>query len=130
MENSYSPVVHPPYNPQPNHVLPLYAVGTDPTCGCAADCGCGVPNVAKIAKQYNIPPDAHSLIDLLALNTFVDEVNAILVNSFMPPFPIMFLHFCIPFSPVCIMSYYANRGTKGINALLEKVNPTMRNCHW
>jgi hypothetical protein len=115
------------YIPKPNHVLALYATGPYSLCGCAKDCGCGAPDVPKVAKQYNIPPEACSVIDLSNLNTFIDEVNAILVDASVPPVPLMCLTLCISF---CIMSSYKSRGPRKLNELLEKTNPTMRNCHW
>jgi hypothetical protein len=127
-DNNYC-VARPPYVPQPNHVLPLYRVGSQPLFGCAKDCGCA-PGVAKIAKQYSVPPEAQSCIDLGSLNTFIDEVNDITEDSYIPPAPMFFTSICIPFCPLCLMWYYTSRGVKKVNALLEKTNPTMRNCHW
>jgi hypothetical protein len=123
-------VVLPSYNRQPNHVLPLYAAGSLPTWGCAKDCGCGTPDGPKIAKQYNIPHEAQSCIDLGSLNTFIDEVNEIIEDSYFPLLPLMWSQYCIPFLPESIMGCYASRGVKKMNELLEKTNPTMRNCHW
>jgi len=43
-----------------------------------------------------------------------------------------FLHFVVPFSPVCLLSCYRSRRSKGIENLLQLKNAelTKRNCHW
>eukprot|EP00599_Poterioochromonas_sp_BG-1_P008593 CAMPEP_0173150556 /NCGR_PEP_ID=MMETSP1105-20130129/11036_1 /TAXON_ID=2985 /ORGANISM="Ochromonas sp., Strain BG-1" /LENGTH=152 /DNA_ID=CAMNT_0014065725 /DNA_START=95 /DNA_END=553 /DNA_ORIENTATION=- len=120
---------YPPFQPKTDQVMALNLVGENDSCGCAATCGC-TPNVAKIPKQYNIPQEAKSLIHLEDLNLFVDEVNRILERTFIPMLPMSFLHFCLPFSPICIMSRYRAKRQKDLNLLLEAKNATMKDCHW
>lgn len=122
---------YPPFQPKPDQVMALNLVGENDACGFAATCGCGwIPNVAKIPKQYNVPHDANSLIDLEDLNLLIKEVNQILEMNYLPLIPVIFLHFCLPFSPVCIMSHYTTKRQQALNELLEAKNATMKDCHW
>mmetsp|Transcript_16257 Transcript_16257/g.17603 ORF Transcript_16257/g.17603 Transcript_16257/m.17603 type:complete len:186 (+) Transcript_16257:159-716(+) len=122
---------YPPFQPKPDQVMALNLVGENDACGFAATCGCGwIPNVAKIPKQYNVPQSANSLIDLKDLNLLVKEVNQILEMNYLPLIPVIFLHFCLPFSPVCIMSHYTTKRQQALNELLEAKNATMKDCHW
>lgn len=109
--------------------MALNVDGVHAACGCAAVCGC-TPNVAKIPKQYYVPTDASSVISLQELSLFVDEVNHILERTYIPPLPLLFLHFCIPFSPVCIMSCFASSRQKALRELVDAKNSVMKNCHW
>ncbi len=122
-------MIIPSFSPTTNQVIVLHLTGSNATCGCAATCGC-TPPVAKIAKQYNVPQTASNYITLNELNEFVDEVNVILERGYIPPLPILCTHFCIPFSPICIMGYYQNKRSKELAVLLEKKNASLRNCHW
>jgi len=120
-------------SPNPNAVIYLYLQGGPSVCGCAADCGCGVPTVPKIAPQYAVPAEAVSYISVAELNEFCQDVNYIQEHNSIPILPLIFTHFCIPFSPLCVMSHYETRRTKKLEQLLEKVNTekfVSRGCHW
>lgn len=118
--------------PDPNMVLNLPFTGTFATCGCAASCGC-TPHVAKIAPQYAVTVEAAPFITLAELNDVVNKANSIVENNFIPPMPLLFLHFCIPFSPICIMGCYASALDSKLNELVAQLNTSVyqqRGCHW
>jgi hypothetical protein len=119
------------YN-NPNAVISLHVQGSASFCGCASDCGC-TPNVPKISPQYDVPFEARSYLSLSELEEFVRNINFILENNYLPPLPVIFMHFCIPFSPICLLSYYSNRCSNRIDKYLESVNQekfVSRGCHW
>lgn len=122
-------IIYPPFQPKPDQVLALDIDGDNDKFGCATTCGC-TPNVAKIPRQYHVPLGAEDLITVEDLNVLADEVNRILETNYIPPFPLIFLHFCLPFSPICIMGSYSSKKQKALQELLEVKNATMKNCHW
>jgi hypothetical protein len=115
-----------------NAVITLSFTGQFDQCGCAADCGC-VPNAPRIAPQYFVPPEAAAFVSVAELNEISTELSSILANNHIPPMPLMFTHFCIPFSPVCVLSLYASRTDQKLNEFIESINRKTyvpRNCHW
>ncbi len=120
---------YPIFQPKQGQVLALIIDGTNDACGFAAACGC-TPNVSKIPKQYHVPQEASSLIDLEDLNVVINEVNHILETTYIPALPISFLHFCIPFSPVCIFRYCQSQRQEALNELLKVKNAAMKDAHW
>ena len=66
------------------------------------------------------------------LDQLMEEGNKVLKNSHIPPFPLIFTHFCIPFSPICILACYASKREKDLRSLCEKWNNQVflqRGCH-
>jgi hypothetical protein len=113
-------------------VLSLKVQGTNDAFGCAADCGC-IPNVAKIPPQYTVPPAATEYISPTELNDIVQRFNHILETNFIPMLPLMFLHMCLPFSPICVLSHCSSRKTKKVDEFLASINQETylrRSCHW
>jgi hypothetical protein len=92
-----------------------------------------VPNAPRIPPQYFTPPEAAGLGSVEELNDIASELNRILAYNYIPPMPLMFTHFCIPFSPFCAMSHYASRTDQKLNGFIESINRktyVSRNCHW
>jgi hypothetical protein len=92
-----------------------------------------VPNAPRIAPQYFVPPEATAFVSVAELNEISTELSSILANNHIPPMPLMFTHFCIPFSPVCVLSLYASRTDQKLNEFIESINRNTyvpRNCHW
>jgi coproporphyrinogen III oxidase-like Fe-S oxidoreductase len=92
-----------------------------------------VPNAPRIPPQHFTPPDAAELVSVEELNEIASELNRILAYNHIPPMPLGFTHFCIPFSPFCAMSYYATRTDQKLNEFIESINRktyVSRNCHW
>jgi hypothetical protein len=137
----------PPYK---NQILSLVTTGSYGAPLFGGDIG------VSIARQYVVPEEANGYITLDELNSFVDQVNAILrdvpaVNSsafgtsLVPPEPS-----CFPFGAFLLFSRVnrsildahrsfdqmraqveaINQNEVRIRQLLEKVNPGMKNCHW
>jgi hypothetical protein len=52
-------------------------------CGLTADCGCPPPDhiVYKFSRQYFVPPEAASFVNLEELNELIDELNLIYKNN-------------------------------------------------
>jgi hypothetical protein len=125
------PYIFPAFGPKPNQALGFSLVGSYAACGCAARCGC-TPMVPKIPPQYHIPNEAQKYLSLQELNEFVDKFNHILETNYIPVLPLIFTHFCIPFSPICVMSWYAQSRDKLLNELVKIENDKMvgRKCHW
>jgi hypothetical protein len=126
--NYYAP---PP--PPKNTIITLTFTGAASQCGCAADMGFGIPTTPTISPHHFLDPEAQPYISLEELNNLAAEINAIFANNYMPPLPLMFTHFCIPFSPVCVMFYYIARLEKAFNEFIDHMNRTTyleRNCHW
>lgn len=119
--------------PPVNTVLSLRVTGTAAACGCAANRCCGAPEVPKIAPQYFVPDEAAAFLNLDELNAFIREVNTIQENNYIPPIPLMFTHFCLPFSPVCVMSCFESSRNRMLRELVDKTNQQTlvpRGCHW
>jgi hypothetical protein len=132
-DGSYNDYYAPPPPPPKNTIITLTFTGTPSHCGCAADMGCGAPSTPTIAPQYFVDPEAQPYISLEELNNLAAEINSIFANNYMPPMPLMFTHFCIPFSPICVLSHYAARFDKALNEFIDRTNRTTyleRNCHW
>jgi hypothetical protein len=113
-------------------VITLSFTGQFDQCGFAADCGC-VPNAPRIAPQYFVPPEAAAFVSVAELNEISTELSTIMANNHVPQLPLGFTHFCIPFSPICVMSYYATRTDRKLNEFIESINRrtyVSRNCHW
>jgi hypothetical protein len=132
-DGSYNNYYAPPPPPPKNTIITLTFTGMPSHCGCAADMGCGAPSTPTIAPQYFVDPEAQPYISLEELNNLAAEINSIFANNYMPPMPLMFTHFCIPFSPICVLSHYAARFDKALNEFIDRTNRTTyleRNCHW
>jgi hypothetical protein len=116
----------------PDAVVTLYLQGESDHCGCAEDCGCA-PHFAQIPPQYHVPQEAASHLTLSELNEVCRGVNQILESTHLPAFLAMFLHFCLPFSPICAMRYFKARQNRLLAELVTTLNREVfvdRNCHW
>ncbi len=102
------------------------------------DAFCGLPcspccyGTIQFQKQYFIPPETGGRITQQELDQLMEEGNNVLRYSHIPPFPLIFTHFCIPFSPICIMACYASKRERDLRSLCEKWNNKIflqRGCH-
>ncbi len=93
-----------------NSQIPAMVVrteGSDAICGCPC-CSCCITTI-QFQKQYFIPPETGGRISQEEFDRILKEGNEILQNTHIPVIPTIFMHFCIPFSPICIITCYANR---------------------
>ena len=54
------------------------------------------------------------------------QIDEALQATLVPLFPCIFGHFCLPFSPICYILYYASQRYQRVNGILEKYNANMR----
>ncbi len=94
--------------------------GNDGICGCPC-CSCCISTI-QFQKLYFIPPETGGRITQQELDQIMEEGNHILKNTHIPAFPIIFMHFCIPFSPICIMYCYASRRETQLKEMCDKWN--------
>jgi hypothetical protein len=109
--------------------MTINAEGMDAACG--LPCCCSV-TTKQFQTQYFIPPECANCISAAELSRLVEEGNRILSTTHMPVLPIIFTHFCIPFSPICIIAAYANSRQEKLRALCKRWNDEVflaRNCH-
>lgn len=109
--------------------MTINAEGMDAACGLPCCCSVGTK---QFQTQYFIPPECANCISAAELSRLVEEGNHILRTTHMPVLPIIFMHFCIPFSPICIIASYANSRQEKLRALCKKWNDEVflaRNCH-
>ncbi len=113
---------------QPRHVYPISPQlpslvirtdGTDAMCGCPCD---AETQTIQFQKQYFVPPECGGRITMEELDSFIQQANQILKMSHIPVFPIICMHFCIPFSPYCIMAYYSRKRKVDLKELCERWN--------
>lgn len=110
-------------------VLNIQSEGMDSMVGCP--CCCPI-STQLFQTQYFIPPECTNLISAAELSRLVEEGNHILKTTHMPVFPIICMHFCIPFSPLCILACYANSRQEKLREMCRKWNDKVfmeRNCH-
>lgn len=67
-------------------------------------------------------PQVTPFISMGEVNSFRTEFNDIFRTTHIPQMPAMFLHFCIPFSPICLMSYYSQKRERKVKAAVEEWN--------
>ncbi len=112
-------------------VMVLRTEGSDAVCGCPC-CGQGCVSTVQFQNLYFVPPETGGKITQDELTRLTNEGNEILRTTHMPPMPIIFMHFCIPFSPICIISCYAQKRESRLKELCEKWNKEVflsRGCH-
>lgn len=127
---NFSVATIPMMNNAPGQVLALHLTGSDGQCGlCCYPCN---GSAAQIQQQYAIPPEASAVYTMQEINDFVRDINDILQRTNLPIMPLIFMHFCIPFSPICCLfcasSTRQNRLKRYVEQVNEKLKP--RNCHW
>lgn len=117
-----------------NTVMSLRVSGHAAVCGCAANCCCcGAPAVPKLPPQYFVPEEAAAFMTIEELNSVIHNVNSIQENNYIPVLPLLFTHFCIPFSPICIISCYESSRNRLLREFVDRVNRetfVSRGCHW
>lgn len=115
---------------KPGQVHALQVNTADGACGLCCYPLNGVSS--SISIQYALSPEAAQCISLEEVNSFVREVNDILQRTHLPMFPLIFMHFIIPFSPICFLSCATSSRQKKLQELIERTNETLksRNCHW
>jgi hypothetical protein len=100
-------------------------------CGLTADCGCPPPDhiVYKFSRQYFVPPEAASFVNLEELNELIDELNLIYKNNTVALLPIVV---AVPVA-LCMLAHYMSRRISRLEAAVEQKNQKVyvpRNCHW
>jgi hypothetical protein len=130
--HSEDPVRVPTYTLPRNVVLQIPLARHAPCgCGLTADCGCPPPDsvVSKFSRQYFVPPEAASFVNLEELNELIDELNLIHKNNTLAAFPIIVV---LPIAG-CVDGYYQLRRNSRLEAAVEQKNQKVyvpRKCHW
>jgi hypothetical protein len=119
-----------PHVPVPGEVFGLRVTGRDSQCGLCCNVLKGPSG--QVDKQYALTIEASSCVSLQEVNEFVDKINVVLRDTHMPIIPLIFTHFLLPFSPICILACYSSRRQTQLKALVEEMNTKalVRNCHW
>jgi hypothetical protein len=128
--SSYAHTLVLPHVPLPGEVFGLRVTGQDSQVGLCCN-GYKGPS-AQVDKQYALPAEASFCVNLQEVNEFVDKINGILRDTHMPMIPLMLTHFCVPFSPICVLSHYASKRLVQLKALVEEMNTkaSVRDSHW
>lgn len=105
-------------------ILTLQFIPNDSICGLPGCCCCYacVPSASYIQDVYAIPLQENPYFNLADMNEMIHKINRIVAETHVPIFPILFTHFCIPFSPICLIGGCHSRRTARIRQLLDETN--------
>jgi len=98
-------------------IYTLSIVFNDASCGCV-----GCVNSNYITPPPFFPSALQGYITNDDLLDFIDDVNGVYKRTVCPMFPLIFLHFCLPFSPICFASCAASNRKKGLTRALRDFN--------
>lgn len=107
-----------------NSILSFYLTGTDSTFGLPACCFfyANAPTCRYIQEVYSIPLEENGVFNVSDMNDLIRNINQILSYTHVPVFPLIFTHFCLPFSPICLKGYCEYERGNELKELLKEVN--------
>ena len=95
---------------------------TSDQCGYPICCPGNQPNFVEVSF---FPSQISEIED--DLRKFFDDAKEAFHETGMPMFPCIFHHFCLPFSPICAMSYCKSQRKSRLDELIQNFNHRIAN---
>jgi hypothetical protein len=92
---------------------------------------CG--NGCSIANVPSLPAEISHIITAEEMNQMINEINPILASTHIAGCPMVFMHFLLPCSPICIAKSYRRDREKQVTEVLRRWNENVfskRGIHW
>lgn len=112
-------------------IYALRTAGQDSQCGLPFCCP-GESMKCATSESAFLPNELEGFLTVEELKAMTKEIDELFARTVMPMFPCLLGHFCLPFSPVCAMMYFANQRDKGLREIFEKHNSMLveRGLYW
>mmetsp|Transcript_33913 Transcript_33913/g.58255 ORF Transcript_33913/g.58255 Transcript_33913/m.58255 type:complete len:177 (-) Transcript_33913:157-687(-) len=101
----------------------LRADGGDSFFGCP--CMCSGASLKCSFDHAFLPHELNGIVSFADYSVMVTELDQALKSTHLPVFPLILIHFLIPFSPICAMSYYSSKRVQKTRKILHKYNDKM-----
>ena len=121
----------------PNTVASLTLHGEIGRHGCPPCCCSGMYSSTYLTvemSQYlaTVPSDVQEMLEDSAVETFLTDINRILLETHWPISPCILAHFLLPLSPVCFLLHFQILRQERLIAAIARENETIasRGVHW
>eukprot|EP00598_Pedospumella_elongata_P015890 CAMPEP_0184995124 /NCGR_PEP_ID=MMETSP1098-20130426/51818_1 /TAXON_ID=89044 /ORGANISM="Spumella elongata, Strain CCAP 955/1" /LENGTH=202 /DNA_ID=CAMNT_0027521331 /DNA_START=163 /DNA_END=771 /DNA_ORIENTATION=+ len=110
-------------------IFVLTTKGQDNQCGWY---GCKGDSVKCNFNPHFLPDELNGIITFAEFAAMTKDIDQVLADTHMPMMPLFLGHFCIPFSPICVMMYYHSQRLQRMEQVLQTYTATLaeRGYYW